>query len=197
MAEDGKVQVHPLANFHHEGVMVYAGSDPVMMDKARADAMKAAGNVRFASDNRAEVARPAISLLQAVGRPNAEPTPTPDLGDPVTPAPGIGPEERPELLAKLPVAEGTVNPEPEPDTSAGPVSPPPGPGPLAPAELAEDPAERAAWKVRENRAPNDPAAVPEDNYRRAAPEAVAASVLVEPAPTAAERSNTARRRRGI
>lgn len=158
-----KVKVVPLRNFHHEGQMVYAGSEPVEMDQARADAMKAAGNVRFEHD---EVApEPKISLLQAQGRPNAEPAPTPYPGDPVTPAPGDGPVERPEIAAEPPVDEGTVNPEPEPDTSAGPVSPPPGPGQVDTA--VQDPheiAERPRMKTIENRAPNDPGARPEDNY---------------------------------
>jgi hypothetical protein len=178
-----QIKVHPLANFHHEGAMVYAGGEPVMMDEARANAMKAAGNVRIDSDKESAAPKPAISMLQAEGRPNAEPTPTPYPGDPVTPAPGEGPVERPELAAEPPVDPGTVNPEPEPDTSLGPVSPPPGDGPTGPAEPHEDPAERAAAKVRENRAPNDLGAEHEDNYAfRVGPE--------RPAPTAPEGATT-------
>jgi hypothetical protein len=159
-----KVKVHPLSNFHHEGEMVYAGGRPVMMDKVRAEAMKAAGNVRFDGD-KVDVVESKLSLLQVQGRPNAEPKPTPYPGDPVTPAPGEGPVERPELTAEPPVDHGTVNPEPKAAKTNGEISPAPGPGRIE--VTIQDPyeiADRARMKVIENRAPNDPGAAHEDNY---------------------------------
>lgn len=172
--------------------MIYAGGPAISMSQDRAAQLKAAGHIRFDKDPVPDH-RPAGGMLQQEGRPNAEPTPTPYPGDPITPAPGAGAIEHPELGAALPVQQGRTNAEPEPDTSTGSVSPAPGTGTAAlPVQGSHVAPERARMKVIENRAPNDPGATIEDNYAiplaGSGVTASASSEAVEVSPAASARA---------
>ncbi len=163
MADNGQVKVHPLRSFHEKGELVGPGGKPFSVDRNRANELKANGLVRFDSDKEEKASDAHLSFMQRTGLPNPEPPPEPFPGDPVTPAPGTGVPPVAEYVPPGP--EGTTTPEPPPDTTFGEVSPPPGKGlPPGFGEVAEDPAERAAWKVRNNRSPDDPGAKEEDNY---------------------------------
>jgi hypothetical protein len=156
----------PAKFFHHEGKLVGPDSPPITMSRQRAAALDASRLLvpEKASGGAGDGKRPpGLSVLQHEGRPNDEPPADTSLG-PVSPAPGAGVPERARLAAEPPVDPGTTNPEPKPDTSLGPVSPAPGSGLPEGRVVAEDPADRAAMKVRENKAPDDPAASPGDNY---------------------------------
>lgn len=177
--DGGTVQVRVHGNIHHDGKQVIGHKDwgeapTVKMDRARAAQLREIGHVSFMDDKEPE--KPKLSILQHEGRPNDEPTPTPFPGDPVTPAPGVGNLERPEVNAELPVKPGETNPSPPVEGDVE--SPPPGHG-VPETQPVEDPAERAAWKVKENRAPDDPGARPEDNYARHAIVSATAEQRVE------------------